>query len=384
MTEFIVQVTHGNQSRPLDLLGYVRPRQLMIELTSRCNLRCAYCPKGDPQYNAIPGRDDDMEPAWQGRALSLCQELAPHIVMLCGTGETTFMNGWMGAVAPYQALPSTRTAMISNFGRVLSETEVDTLARFSALTVSIDTRDEEIMARVRRKVSVARITHNIVLVRAAARKAGIRGPEINVNCTVQSTNADKLKDLAIYCATVGVNTLSLSSLLELDAPNDVVHGIEHFPAERLREIRDHVLETIKVCQQMGLPLQVQPRLATLLDGAREEAITTPNRVTRLCMQPWQQYTIAADGKIYPCCVTTDSVDDLSTPGNPFDAEGIRTFRKRLLDGDMPDMCKHCSNAPLGDNVSLMQMVAQYIIENAPSTDAQALLNAANAHRVAAA
>ena len=362
MLKFPVQVQAGASSGQLDLLSFARPRQLMIEMTSRCNLRCVYCPKADPAYNQLPGRDEDMAPDWRQRALDLVRETAPQQVMLSGTGETTFMQDWMEAVRPFRALGS-RLMMISNFGRNLSPEEIDFLSEFDALTVSIDTCDEATMAAVRKKVSVARITHNVVMVRAAARRSGRRGPEINVNCTVQIANIDKLKDLAAYCSTVGVDILTLSSLFEPDLPSELAQGIERLPADRLAAARQHVLETIALCRDLGLTLQIQPRLAALLDGTSEDAVHVPNRKTRLCMQPWQQYTVAADGKLFPCCVTSEHVGDLAQPGNPLDGDGIRAFRRRLLEGDMPDMCRHCSNAPLGDNVTLMSMVASFLVES---------------------
>jgi len=33
----------------------------MLEYSSRCNLRCTYCPKSNPGNEKIPGRDMDMD-----------------------------------------------------------------------------------------------------------------------------------------------------------------------------------------------------------------------------------------------------------------------------------------------------------------------------------
>lgn len=362
MLTFNVQVTASNAAGQLDLLGFARPQQLMIEMTSRCNLRCVYCPKGDTEYNKIPGRDEDMAPNWRQRALEVAREVGPLNLMLSGTGETTFMNDWMDAVRPFRELGA-RMTMISNFGRNLSDTEITFLSEFNALTVSIDSADETIMGLVRKKVSLARITHNIVMVRAAARRAGRKAPEINVNCTVQIANVETLMDLALYCSAVGADILSLSSLLEPDVPHELARGIERLSPERLAAARRHVIETISTCRELGLPLQIQPRLGALLDGVAEDNVQVANRRTRLCMQPWQQYTVAADGQLFPCCVTSEPFGHLSQPGNPFDGEAIRAFRKRLLDGDMPEVCRHCSNAPLGDNVTLMNMVAGFLVQS---------------------
>ena len=46
-------------SKTIDLLR-ARPETILIEVTSRCNLRCCYCHKADPVLEAVPEANADM------------------------------------------------------------------------------------------------------------------------------------------------------------------------------------------------------------------------------------------------------------------------------------------------------------------------------------
>jgi hypothetical protein len=70
--------------------------------------------------------------------------------------------------------------------------------------------------------------------------------------------------------------------------------------------------------------------------------------TKLCMQPFSRFTLAANGDVFPCCVTTmDPLSNVLKDKNPFNAIKVKEFRSRLLDGNPPEVCVGCTNAPNG-------------------------------------
>jgi radical SAM protein with 4Fe4S-binding SPASM domain len=72
--------------------------------------------------------------------------------------------------------------------------------------------------------------------------------------------------------------------------------------------------------------------------------------TRLCLQPWNTINVGADGKVYPCCVTTDelvigylsemSIEEILA------GQRMHTIRNQLLMGTLKDPCAGCHNAEL--------------------------------------
>ena len=67
-----------------------KPQGLMVEYTSRCNLRCKYCSKSNPATTRFPGRDMDMSGATIDQALAVIARERFSELLLAGTGETTF------------------------------------------------------------------------------------------------------------------------------------------------------------------------------------------------------------------------------------------------------------------------------------------------------
>jgi radical SAM protein with 4Fe4S-binding SPASM domain len=80
-------------------------------------------------------------------------------------------------------------------------------------------------------------------------------------------------------------------------------------------------------------------------------MTDQPRLTRACWQPWESLNIAADAKVYPCCVVNSDlvIGDLSE--RPLDeiiqGAAILSIKRRLLNGDIAHLpCCECPNAPL--------------------------------------
>ena len=57
-------------SAQIDLSRVSMPRYIAVEWTSRCNLRCLYCQKSGKEWNAIPGRDQDLDEELLDRMLT--------------------------------------------------------------------------------------------------------------------------------------------------------------------------------------------------------------------------------------------------------------------------------------------------------------------------
>ena len=99
-----------------------RPRVVFVELTSRCNVRCIYCPVSLPEY---VGRDLEFE---LEQLVDVLRRCAPHEVQLNGHGETTMLAHWTSVAKRLLAegLPLTLT---TNLAKRMSDEECDVLGR---------------------------------------------------------------------------------------------------------------------------------------------------------------------------------------------------------------------------------------------------------------
>jgi len=350
-----VMVDSGGRQYRVDLLQSVRFNTLIVEITSRCNLRCIFCPKAIKDNEKVPGRDIDMDDSTLASTLRFARQASPAIASLVGVGETTFREDWKEVCQHFFNL-GMACIINSNFGRLYTEADLDALLKFANITISIESADIELQKKLRKAVDLKVILTNIIALRSRARLRGVRLPRLTVNCTVSDRNVLGVKELAAFCAELGINQLNLSSLYEIDELKDnQIRSIEHLePVERTAAFK-LLEEAQQILRGSSTQLCVQPRLLQLYNGASEEG--PRDGLTRVCMQPWTAYTVGADGQVFPCCVTAESFASIDEPMETLlNGKAIRKLRAQLLDGDLPAMCQSCSNAPLGSREDLSRAV----------------------------
>jgi MoaA/NifB/PqqE/SkfB family radical SAM enzyme len=205
------------------LLG-IRPQQVLLELTSRCNLRCIYCAVSQPDY-----KGSDLQ-ITRDEVVEQIVSLGPSEFQISGHGETTLVPGWVELA---QALLKRGLAvtMISHMNKNLSEEEVDAFSRFKRITVSCDTHDPAIYQRLRRGGRLERVANNIRRIIAACGRDGIPMPHIGLNCTATHINILGVPDLVNWAADLGVSSVALTNLEEYPVIPNVEHPIHPAKAD---------------------------------------------------------------------------------------------------------------------------------------------------------
>lgn len=199
------------------LLG-IRPQQVLLELTSRCNLRCIYCAVSQPDYK---GRDLEIT---RDEVVEQIVSLGPSEFQISGHGETTLVPGWVELA---QALLKRGLAvtMITHLNKALTEEEVDAFSRFKRITVSCDTHDPAIYQRLRRGGRLERVANNIRRIIAACGRDGVPMPHIGLNCTATHLNILGVPELVAWGADLGVSSVALTNLEEYPVIPNVEHPI---------------------------------------------------------------------------------------------------------------------------------------------------------------
>lgn len=350
-----VLVDFEGRKYEIDLLCSLKFKILIVEITSRCNLRCIFCPKAIKGNESVPGRDIDMNDSILASTLKFARLTSPSTASLVGVGETTFRDDWITVCQQFFNL-GMACIINSNFGRLYSVAELDALLRFTNITISIESSDIELQKKLRKAVDLKVILANIIGLRSRARLKGLKPPHLTVNCTVSNQNVFGTKELAAFCAELGINQLNLSSLYEIkELEENQIRSIEHLEDSERNEARSVLAGAQQILQGSGTQLCVQPRLLQLYNGASEEG--AGDGLTRICLQPWGTYTVGADGQVFPCCVTAESFANIDEPLDVLlNGDSIRKLRDRLLNGDLPEMCRACSNAPLGKKDDLQRAV----------------------------
>lgn len=357
------------------------PHGVMVEYTSRCNLRCKYCSKSNPGDDQIPGRDQDMTPDTVEAVIAYLQSHQFREVLLAGTGESTFHAQWMEDFprlirVAKAARPGCYVHLNSNFAMKYEDPQWAVLAQLDGIVISIDTADRDVTREVRAKSDLGLIIYNIVRFKAYCDSRGLDFPKISVNVTLYQDAAKGLPELITMLTTLPVGHVAISDMVETSA--SALFGIRPIHANdraAFSQAVAHVQEAISRAQKADkFTLSVQPflmqRINALVVQVNAGVVAPPAAPvvqaaaagnTKICTQPWTRFTFAADASIYPCCVT-----DMPPVGSialavDAEAEGLngnrmRSFRQALLLGKVPAVCVGCTNAEVGTTVELQQVV----------------------------
>ena len=349
---------------------------LMVEYSSRCNLRCGYCTKSNPGDERIPGRDMDMSPQTLEQTLAFIAGQRLGELLLAGTGESTFHRNWLEDLprlisAGKAANPQCYVHLNSNFALRYGDADFAVLSQLDGIVVSIDSADRELTRRVRAKSDLAQIAYNMLALKAWCEAHGRRLPRLMVNATVYIEAAAGLPELLVFLSQLPVERVALSDMVEHEACR--VNGLRAVNTDDRAAFVAAVQGLQKALdfgqRHQGFRLDVSPHLvervnalvARVNQGLGNDAPAAPGTGkgrTKLCLQPWTRFTVAADGALFPCCVTDLApVGHIGRQGEGIDGPSIRQFRQRLLVGELDPVCVHGTNAPAADTAELQAAVA---------------------------
>jgi radical SAM protein with 4Fe4S-binding SPASM domain len=339
---------------------------LMVEVTSTCNLRCGYCPKSQPGDELLPGRNEEMQAAVLPAVRQMLEEFRTRQVLAAGTGETTFRKDWIEVVDGLRQ-PGGFYHLNTNLSLDYSDAELEALARFDMLTVSIDTYDRETTRRLRSKSDLRKIAFNMVSLRSKLRGRKKR-PQIVVNCTLTNLNALHVYETWKFCSELGFDAFVISGLIELDYAKTKL-GItswESLSQADLKAMVDQLNRIIGEAKAGGAAFNLQQSLRAeiqdAMQGKPKPSDEIPIGQTRACVQPWRRVTVAADGEVYPCCVTVPemAMGKVTDPAFSLNGDAFQRLRKALLEGRPPPTCRTCTNAPRLDAATFRSNVGAMI------------------------
>lgn len=196
-----------------DLAKAFVPQNLLIEMTSKCNLRCLYCQKSDDNWNSRPGRDDDMSPEVEHLMFSGLSSYPFRTVQLSGIGEFTMRKNWVATINKFTN-KGIKVALISNFAKPFDETELNALLKLHLIMVSVDSTDPAILRSVRKSVSFSTIAANLLKLRILARRTGVPLPFIKINAVLYVENLGGIEDLAYFAIENRVSEMQYERMFD--------------------------------------------------------------------------------------------------------------------------------------------------------------------------
>lgn len=314
------------------------PRSLQLEVTSSCNLRCAMClVRYRPPVNKLAGAM-----SWPLFTGLMAELPGVRTVTLQGLGEPLLSPHLLDMIDLLKQ-QGARTGFNSN-GTLLRESVAERLVdmRLDWLHVSLDGSTAQTFEAIRDGASFTTVLSNLANLVAAKRRAGRTEPWIRVVFVAMRRNVDELADLVDLLADVGVDELRVQNLSHDFGDTDETGPYAEIRAYAHREALDGDAgpafdEARRRADARGVDLRL-PSLQSI-----DPAPDGPG-----CTWPWDSAYVTSDGVVQPCCMVMgdDRVQLGRLDDNGFAAiwngPAYRRFRRQLLDGDPPEVCRGCS------------------------------------------
>jgi MoaA/NifB/PqqE/SkfB family radical SAM enzyme len=332
-----------------------RMKSIAIEVTSKCNLRCAYCPKADPEWDALPYVNTDMSDDMLHSLHDFCRTNEIKFVTLSGTGETTFFRDWHRRLAVFLDDPAIDLHLVSNFARPFADGDLDALCKFKYLQVSFDSADAVTVRTLRSKTDLRTVVYNIVRLNQRSRELG-RRPYLTVYCTLCRDNIGHIASLASLCRELAVDQLLIGEMVVM-TPHNPFRSLDELTSDEVNPCARNIVEAERIVEGCKTILVLQQhlelRFGDLLGRARNgdspsDSARTFHRhlASSACMQPWTTPFIRSDGKVFACCITNERIapvgDLASEPLEMLlDGQRYRAVRQSILEGRPVLPCAGC-------------------------------------------
>lgn len=358
------------------LLCPINPlRSLHFMFTSRCNLKCLYCPQSCHTSNASV----DINQSLLDAIVSYCIERGVKLVGIGHYGETLIYKDWWRTV-DILLDHDVEIDLCSNFSHDLDDNEVRVFSRLKRIQMSVDTFDHALLKFLRPPADLSKIIYNLHRIRASALVAGTSPPEIAWNCVITNHSLRTLKEFIAGAASCGVRNIvfnhcvrfencdeEIKSIFELndreyiDAFNEIKEAVAlaakfsinlmfgHKYFERtLKDLYDYKVDhgcSDNACDFLASSQTfqaLQGRVKFLFD---KRFMALEPEMTRSCTSPWEKIYLSAKGEVFACCVDGNNIGTI-TDAASFDTilngPAYEKYRRSLLLGQLHGRpCKEC-------------------------------------------
>lgn len=326
----------------------IRPLSVKIKLTWQCNLACVMC--SEWRIQGKPPPRPTYFTSWE-KLRSLLDEL---IELRCKkvhfSGGEPLMSPFLDQAVAYLTQRGKHVSLVSN-GTLWKRSRARGLlkAGLGNITFSVDSFDPEVFAAIRGRESWELLMQGIANAKAAIGESG-RPVKLRSNTVITRDNFRELVGYAQQAHALGIDQMRLLPVDDLHTDNRPLRLSPAEIVEYNQEVAPRLLEQALPLGLMDNPIQAYPFGRT----PGEQALSSQGHYAlgfyqhSLCFAPWLHSLIAADGRVYGCCMLKGEklkIDQLSPEKGFVDiwqGEAYSAFRARMQ-ADKHPICDHCDD-----------------------------------------
>jgi len=296
------------------------PSAMQIETSSICNFRCPSCPLSMGEY-------DRPEKHMSVEQLERVLDAFPSVkrIELQGIGEV-FLNPCILDIVQAAVRRGIEVHTFSNASKVDRDTAFATVrSGLRLVNFSMDGADEETFRWLRKGGTLKRYKRCVTNLLEARRALGSSTPTIGVMTVLSKNNVRQIPKMLAIAEELGVDTIIFTKINASSNP----------------ELKEILLGDEERAWIRALP----PYRGKVEVVWAYDEWTVQERMD--CYWPRHMTYVTVEGDVTPCCNYYDSRE--ISFGNVFEEDGsaiwngerYKSFRRRLMSGDLPPRCKTC-------------------------------------------
>ncbi len=305
------------------------PRVLMVVLTTRCNLECVMCGRGNP-------RRDSTIPYEKLKQLT---GLFPYLEAIDWQGGEVFLVDYFRDLFKEASnYPNIDQSIITN-GLLINDEWLDTLVNARVnLTFSIDSPEKQTYEHIRRGAKFEQLLGNLEKLQAVNMRNN-NPIQTHLNAVVMRSNHKELHLFPAFCRRYGIKHLRFD-FLRPDVAKDEDILISPDP-EAVKHLKNVLPKIEEECLKGGIWFEYT--LRPFLDSPDSSPGNPPIKKQPVrCKLPWKKLFVDAsgDGSARPDCLCEHSIGNIYTQSieEIWNSSVMQSYRRRLAENNTTGWC----------------------------------------------
>jgi radical SAM protein with 4Fe4S-binding SPASM domain len=313
------------------------PLNLLVEVTSKCNLSCRMCNIHHDSRSGMTIGDALLERTFQLARTSI--SVSPF-----GLGEPLLHPDIAGIVGRYKAAGAT-VGLTTNGMLLDGDVSRGFITKgLDNLVISIDSADPFLFAEIRRGADLERICNNIRLLNEMKKSLSSARPALALNVVTQACNFYNLPQIVRLAEELNIFSLVFT-------PITAHRHIPEIHGETLDRGLDRWEEILETCKDDAESRGISVDMRQLYYVLRATAPEAVYGGTAPCPEPFRFMGIRANGDIFPCCnwdvskpvarISETADISLSDLEKAWQSPEWQRLRYRVISNEYPQQCREC-------------------------------------------
>ncbi|MFH1453370.1 MAG: radical SAM protein [Armatimonadota bacterium] len=341
-------------------VGY-GPIHIQLEPTNYCNLKCKMCIR-DNAY--VDNKNMTLQ-----EYKEIINQIKPSKVTFAGAGEPT-LNKELGDMIKYST-DSNISTMISSNMTVKNSLEPLVGAGLGVIKMSIDSATSNTYIKVRGQDCFDRIIDGIKSVAGAKKRLNKTSPQMRFDYVILKDNIDEVPEIIKLAGMLGIDTVYFRPLQKV--------GLKEYTQKELtqgfdfKSFENILKESKTTAVKLGVNTNLDEIIKNLSYYNELYELMLP-RTNKVCLLPWLQTFVAANGDVSPCCALYCNekvkLGNIFKDGfeNIWNGPSYGKVRENFKNHKMFKVCKDCNPRDIWTLISMTKFVPGFMKRNASWTN----------------